>query len=286
MINFNRLRPSPSYPVYPPYHTGKYIEEFFYDYYKKYKDQFDKTGYTLIPVFWTNLYLNQFPNHIIQDYINYLPKEKYFTVSQFDDGIQEQLPDGTINFVAGGNKEGIPIPLICSPIPNKYIQPKEKNIFCSFVGTCLNTDKYSCRLKLYETYSKDKEFYFCTARTWSNVVQQQHLAEFCDVTLRSQFALCPRGYGLQSFRLYEVMQLNSIPVFVYNKTFLPFSNFINWKEFCVLVHEDEIPFLKDKLKAISPETQKQMLSRGLEIYKTYFTMEGVSRHILKILQQL
>jgi len=286
MLNFSRLRPAPHYPAYPPYHTGKYLEEYFYDYYKKNKAEFDKTGYTLIPIFWTNLYLNQFPNSVIQEYIKYLPKGRYFTLCQFDDGIQESLPPDTVNFVAGGNKEGIPVPLICSPLPEKYIIKKNKDIFCSFVGTCLNTDKYSCRLKLYESYQQDKDFYFCNPRPWNNLVETKFLDEFCNVTSRSRFALCPRGYGLQSFRLYEVLQLMTIPIFVYNKPFFPFSDFINWNDFCVLIHEDEIPILKEKLKTISVDKQEEMLIKGREIYKTYFTMEGMSLHILKTLQGL
>ena len=47
-INFKNLRPPANYPVYPPYHTGLYLEEYFYDFYIKNKPLFDKTGYTLI----------------------------------------------------------------------------------------------------------------------------------------------------------------------------------------------------------------------------------------------
>jgi len=284
MLNFNLLRPTPRYPAYPPYHTGKYLEEYFYSFYLENKSKFDNTGYTLIPIFWTNLYRNQFPNNTIQEYINFLPKAKYFTVCQFDDGIQERLPENTINFVAGGNKDGIPIPLICSPIPEKYLEKKNKDIFCSFVGTYLNTEKYSCRLKLYETFNTDKEFYFSTPRPWSNVVQDNFFQEFCEITKRSNFTLCPRGYGLQSFRLYEALQLGSIPVFVYNKSFFPFSEFIKWEDFCILIHENEITDLKNILKNISLDQQQKMVLKGREIYEAYFTMKGMSYHILKTLQ--
>jgi len=80
------------------------------------------------------------------------------------------------------------------------------------------------------------------------------------------------------------MQLNSIPVFIYNQAFFPFSNFIDWNDFCVLIHEEEIPRLKEILLKITPQQQQEMLRKGREIYNKYFTMEGMSRHILKTLQ--
>jgi len=263
------------------------MEEYFYDFYKKNKKMFDKTGRTLIPIFWTNLYINQFPNNIIQTHVDNLPAGKYFTVCQYDDGIQENLPEDTINFVAGGNKPGLPIPLICSPIPEEYKTPNtKKDIFCSFVGTYLNTEKYSCRLKTYETYKNDKDFYFSTPREWNRIVTNNQFKEFCEITQRSHFTLCPRGYGLQSFRLYEAIQLGSIPVFIYNKPFLPFELLAgcNWNEFSVLVHENNINILKDLLNDISDARRERMISIGREIYNQYFNMNGMCNGILQTLE--
>lgn len=287
VIDFKVLRPSPLYPTYPPYHTGPYLEEYFYEFYKKNKKQFDNINFTLIPAFWTNLYLNGISNNIIQEYINLLPNGRYFTVCQFDDGIQESLPSGTINFVAGGNKPGIPIPLICSPIPELYTFKKQhKDIFCSFVGTTLQNEKYKCRLKLYELYGSDSKFYFSKPRSWSNQVNDSQFNEFVNITRRSRFTLCPRGYGLQSFRLYEAIQLGSIPVFVYDKPFFPFENFIDWDSFCVRVHLDEINNLKDKLENISEDVQIEMLNQGNKIYHEFFTLPGMCNGIYKSLERL
>jgi hypothetical protein len=287
VLDFKTLRPFPQYPAYPPYHTGLYIEEYFYNFYKENKKKFDRINKVLIPIFWTNLYIHNTPNEIIQYFVDQLPGDRdYFTVSQFDDGIQQKLPQGVINFVAGGNMKGIPIPLICSPIPSHYINPVEKDILCSFVGTFIDTDRYVCRKKLYEFFSIDSDFYFTDKRMWDRIVPQERLLEFFNITQRSRFTLCPRGYGLQSFRLYEVLQLNSIPVFVYDKPFFPFNDFIDWNEFCVLIHVDEIPNLKNIITKISEDRQQQMLIKGREIYNQYFTMEGMSKHILKTLENL
>ena len=82
------------------------------------------------------------------------------------------------------------------------------------------------------------------------------------------------------------MQLNSVPVIVYNKEWLPFKDTIDWKSFCILVHENEIDKLKEKLLNITDQHYEQMLNTGKQIYNEYFTMEGMSNNILKTLQAL
>jgi len=286
-IDFKDLRPPANYPAYPPYHTGDYLEEFFYKFYKLHKQDFDKTGYILIPILWTNTYLRNIPTNDIQGYIDYLPTNtRYFTVSQFDDGIKEILPLDTVNFVAGGNMDGIPIPLICSPIPQQLLTETPKDIFCSFVGTYVNSERYKCRFDLYNNYSRNKNFYFSKPRHWNRQIAEDRFQEFINITKRSTFTLCPRGYGKQSFRLYEVIQLNSIPVFVYDDEFLPFKDRIDWSSFCVTVKLEDISNLEIVLNSINYVKQQEMLIAGKQIYNEYFTMKGMSKNILKTLQNL
>ena len=187
-----------------------------------------------------------------------------------------------MSFEAGGNKNGIPLPLICSPIEKNLIKEVNKDIFCSFVGTI--SHNASARVKLYKTYYDDNSFYFNEPRMWTDKVQNDHLKEFIYTTQRSIFSLCPRGYGKQSFRFYEVMQLGSIPVFIYNPEWFPFKKYIDWSEFAVCIHEDEIPNLKSKLESYSEKDIENMLKRGKEVYNEYFTMEGMSKTILRYLQ--
>ena len=48
--------------------------------------------------------------------------------------------------------------------------------------------------------------------------------------------------------------------------------------------ENEITDLKNILKNISLDQQQKMVLKGREIYEAYFTMKGMSYHILKTLQ--
>ena len=80
------------------------------------------------------------------------------------------------------------------------------------------------------------------------------------------------------------MQLDSIPVLVYDEEWLPFKKYIDWNEFCVLVEEKDIPTLKDKLKSYTKEEKDKMLEKGKEIYREYFSMKGFSKSVLRHLQ--
>lgn len=282
--DFSNLRIQNKGPVYPPYHEGLYLEEYFYNFYLNNKDRFDKTGFTLIPIFWTAVYnQNVFftaqndSKHLIQEYINALPGGKYFCVSQHDDAVKEILPKNTLSFEAGGNKNGIPIPLICSPI--KQIPEHNKEYFCSFVG-CFT---HHIRNEIFNNFNSDNDFKFVTSQ-WESTVSSDKFDNFVTTTSKSEFSLCPRGYGPSSFRLYEILQLNSIPVYIYDKAWLPFEKYLNWSDFCVLVEQKDIKDLKTILKSISPEKKENMLKTGKEVYKNFFTLEKTSEQILKMLE--
>ncbi len=278
-MNFKNLRPESNYSPYPPYHTGEYLEEYFYAYYKQNKISFDKTGYTLIPVFWTNIYHTRENINLVQPYLDSLPNDKYFTVSQHDDAVREVLPENTISFEAGGNGTGIPLPLICSPLPQ--YETLEKDIFCSFVGSTT----HNIRNQIADLYGRDSSFVFVN-KSWTLEVCNDDFNVFINTTRRSKFTLCPRGYGAQSFRLYEALQLESVPVVVYDKRWFAFEDRIDWSSFCVLVHCNEIETIKDRLLQIDDSQYQSMLKSGKRIYSEYFTMKGMSENILKTLQTL
>jgi hypothetical protein len=284
-INFKDLRVPATYPVYPPYHEGDYLEEYFYDFYLKNKQEFDKTGYTLIPIYWTNVYITGKNKDKLQTYLNYLPTDKkYFTVSQHDDAVQETLPSNTITFTAGGRSGGLPIPLICSGIPERYIKlGVTKDILCSFVGTISTTS--GSRQNLYKALQSSNGFYFTEPKWWTPTVSKQMFDEFINITQRSWFSLAPRGYGLQSFRFFEILQLGSIPVFVYDSEWFPFKDYVDWSTFSVCVHEKNISDIPSILNSLTIEQRVELIKNGNKVYKEFFTLEQTSKYILKTLQK-
>lgn len=271
MIDFSEYRIKASHGPYPPYHTGPYLEDYFFSYYNSSRKRSDRE---YIPVSWTACYTE---NRTVglQRLLNQLDRNKsYFTVSQHDDAIKEALPPDTLCFNAGGNTGGIPIPLVCSKIPNP--PKKQKDLLCSFVGS----STHQIRTMIWAAINH-KEDTFINLKNWEAAVKKDDVNLYLNVAARSKFLLCPRGYGLNSFRLYEAFQLNSVPVVISDQFYLPWQDELDWNQFAVLMKKDEIPVLYDKLKSITDSRYASLLSNGKRLYEKYFTLEGTCHQILK-----
>jgi hypothetical protein len=277
----NNLRPKSNIPPYPNYHVGLYFEEYFFKRFSKEFLNLNVNDFEYIPIFWTNCYTNKTFNHEfydIQIILDSLDKnKKYFTISQHDDCVYENLPENTIIFSMGGNKTGsniIPIPLICSPI---NYEKKIKNLKISFTGSLT----HPLRNKLYESYKNDNDFHF-KIKEWELVTDKQNISCFMDNMSRSFFSLCPRGFGKTSFRLYESMQLDSIPIYVYDQKWLPWEDEIDWNNLIISISENEINNIKNKINNIDTE---KMISYKNEIFQHFFTYDGVYNNIIKSLKK-
>lgn len=274
------LRPKATYPTYPPYHKGDYLEEYFFNWWKTNKVD---TRRNYIDVFWTNIYCNAAHTRSsrinIQSELDQLDCAKlYFTVCQHDDGPVETLPQNTLIFSAGGNRTSgniIPIPLICSKINESPIN-ESKTIFCSFVGSTT----HSIRNVLFNKWNQDQDFIMVT-QNWVESIPQKNFTIFKTLTSKSKFTLCPRGYGKSSFRLYEAMQLGSVPVYISDTHYLPWSEEIDWNEFCVLIKPEQINDLKNILESYSDDKINTMIKTAQKLYSEYFSMDGMCLQIAK-----
>jgi len=277
------LRPKSITPIYPPYHTGPYLEEYFF---QRFNEENSQLSRQYIDIFWTNVFCSamfagqQYQN--IQQQLDSIlfSDGRYFTVCQFDDGPFEKFPDDTLIFSAGGNRVGnniIPIPLICSSIPRELIPNKEKTIFASFVGS---RNTHSIRMDMCNHLS-GKEGYEISAGNWSTEVPMDNFKRFLDVTCSSKFGLAPRGYGRSSFRLYEILQLGTVPVYISDIHYLPWTDELDWNDFCVPINEDEIEDIDTILKSIDDVEYSRLLENGKKVYEDYFTLEGLFKNILK-----
>ena len=283
LMNNDALRPASISPTYPPYHTGEYLEEYFF---KRWNEENVQTDRQYIDVFWTNNFCNsmfagQHYENVQEQLDSVLSSNgKYFTVSQFDDGPFEKFPEDTLIFSAGGNREGdniIPIPLICSSIPKELIPNKEKTILASFVGS---RDTHPIRMDMCNHLS-GKEGYEISAGNWSTTVPMDNFKKFLDITCSSKFGLAPRGYGKSSFRMYEILQLGTVPVYISDVHYLPWTDELDWNDFCVPINENEIEDIDAILKSISDVEYNDLLENGKKVYEEYFTLEGMFKNIVK-----
>ena len=99
---------------------------------------------------------------------------------------------------------------------------------------------------------------------------------------RSEFTLCPRGYGRTSFRLYEAIQQRSIPIYVHDgDPWLPYREELDWTKLCICVDYRKLSGLHARLGAI-PESQKSLMRQeGQRYLSSHFTMQGVMEYVVR-----
>ncbi len=272
-------------PNYPPHHTGDHLEEAFL----KFWEAKGRGPRKLIPVHWTAIYNHRIkeglgtgtPNGELRDKLkSYLrdldPSDKYFVVCTHDDAPVEDLPPDTLVFSAGGNSSriDIPIPLTCGPHdgPGDYL----RTIPISFVGSLTHPIRHAMGRAL-----QGKHGVFLSAAEWTPEVPGERVDLFKNVTQRSIFSLCPRGYGATSYRLYEAMQLGAIPVYVSDKHLLPWSDEIDWAEFCVIVKPNNIQDILQMTLGIPASKVKKMQESLKEVWEKHFSIESTCNHIAK-----
>jgi hypothetical protein len=267
---FSQYQVPPSYPTYPPQHIGPYMEEYYVNNFLMEQGKFKRY---LIPIYWTSSYIHKNIGGLQQKLSSLDPGEKYFAVCTHDDAPNEVLPPDTVVFSGGGNKGDIPIPLICSGYTDIKKQTT-RDIFCSFVGSLT----HPIRQEMFQSL-KDKKEYILSMDQWSDTIIESKAETFRNIMERSQFTLCPRGYGVTSYRLYEALQLGSVPVFIYDKPWFPWETDLNWDDFCVLIRRDEIQFIDSILKSYSPSTINKMSRAGQKVYEDHFSLKSTYRII-------
>jgi glycosyltransferase involved in cell wall biosynthesis len=253
---------------YPP-GNNLLFEEYFL---KKFISDDINTGRIYIPVQWTCFYISRnYANNDMSDLQNFLDsisrEKKYFTVVQWDDGIKNDLKDLDIKIFASGGVGDYPIPLINQP-HNKVDRNKE--IFASFVG--MISGRHPIREKISQRFSGNPNFFISGNIGFNN---------FKEIMEKSIFSLCPRGYGKTSFRINESLNLGSIPVYIYDEPWIPFSDILNFEDYGVLIHESEIDNLEEKLKSYSIDDINRLLNNGKKVYEEYYSYESCYNQIIK-----
>jgi hypothetical protein len=268
--------------IYPPFSKSSTMEEYFYKYIR---NKIINSKFKYLSIFWTNV-LNHNVN--CMDTINNykLIQPNLYTITQHDDGFRnyaQTIEPNMLFFSAGKffkHKNNIDVPLIYDD--DNYLENirkarknEEIKYLCSFIGA----QTHQIRKNLFNSYKDDSSMYF-SVKNWTPAVPKDSQDEFINITLKSKFGLAPRGYGCTSFRLYEILKLGKVPVYICNDEFkLPYKEIFDFSEICVLCHEKEISSLKEKLLSISDEQYKKMLE-NYQKHKHLFTMDGMCEYIL------
>ncbi|MCX5713944.1 MAG: exostosin family protein [Candidatus Omnitrophica bacterium] len=260
-------------------YTGPWIENYFFDFWCKNERAIVKSNKIkriFIPIWWTDCYhrYGKSSSKKIKAFIDEHVKadEKYFTIVQNDDGILDGVP-GNVLIFAGGGVGDIPIPLLRGKLHPRRV---ERNILCSFMGELSGPhDRTGVRSEMFKRLRDKPGFYF----------GKGSMDDFIAVTSRSVFALCPRGYGRTSFRLYEAMDLGAIPIYIWDDLeWLPYKNRLDWDAFSISINVKDIVNIPEIIYAYSAEKIKQRQDKIRQLRDEYFTLEGTCKQIIRILE--
>lgn len=251
---------------YPP-NNNLIFEEWFA---QRYKQEDNISGREYLPVFWTSYFVNnnyandQKKVQELQDYIDTLDRnKKYFTLLQYDDGCIVDFKDlDIVVFGASGKKCTYDIPLLCQPHP--YVYNEERNIFCTFIGSPTH---------------KIRERIIDIPESNIHIPDRQPIAEYCRTLAKSVFSLCPRGYGINSFRIAESVQYGAIPVYISDDFSMPM--WMDFEDFGILVHMDNTELVMNILQSFTPEEIQYKQQKCKEAYEKYYSYESNYRYIIK-----
>jgi hypothetical protein len=268
---------------FPPHQKDpRMIEERAFEHFSKKKIE---SNLIYLPIYWTQYHINnnygKYREQLAKycDYLNKkYPNEKFFTVVQYDGGLLVPINNclifassGSFDSSVGFNSEYIPIPLLSDK--HKFNITKKKKYLASFVGTL---DTNTIRNKMFESLQSINGFLIREPYKYFN----QYF--YKKNMLEAHFALCPRGYGPATFRFYEALQMNLIPIYISDEFWLPYKDLINWNKIALLVKEgniDQIPKIINNLYYTGE--YKIFLDYTSSIYNDYFTWNGCLAQIEK-----
>lgn len=265
--------------TYPAHQRGDLIEEFAEKYFA---DKPDVNGFTYIPLHWCAWHVNHGygrEKEACVELLRDMPKGRYFTIAQYDGGtlIDDFLTEkGVVTFVQDCRiPHNIIIPLLCDPHPVEVND--QCQWLCSFVGSFTT---HPVRKQLRAMYEGRSGFYFGQGHGGNGT------ALFRNVMRDSTFTLCPRGSGITSFRMFEAVQVGSIPIYISDIHRKPFENKINWDEFCVTLKLEEIDKVEQIVRSMKRPQVEAMRQKCRDVTARYFNMKGTCDEIMEILKTL
>ena len=257
--------------AYPSHQKGPRMEEYAFLWMSNHTDLLSD-DYVYVPVFWDNYHVtHNFGRQGIAELQEYCDKlsityrgKKIFTVVEYADGTL--INSNIVSFACGG-KGDIPIPLLCDAHP--FNHQDNTQFYATFTG---NLSTHIVRQKLIDIYG---------AKPGWHIGPSEGISRFRFLMDNSKYALCPRGYGPTSYRLFEAIQMGCIPVYIGDDFWLPYKDIseFDWNSFSVLVNIKNIQSLGDILAEEDLIYRKKMEVLHEIQYK--FTHEQVMFYIIK-----
>ncbi|TVQ03413.1 MAG: hypothetical protein EA359_09705 [Balneolaceae bacterium] len=209
--------------------------------------------------------------------------EKCFTVSFFKDkplllnrGIYEspiKLWRHHKRFKTGAYLSHLFNPFIVKAVNSGHESVQmDRRYLASFIGR----RSHSLRVKIFNQTFKRPDIIIRDSsgfNAWSKKTNEENKKDheqYLNILSQSKFAICPRGAGSSSIRLFEAMSLGICPVIISDEWVPPAGP--DWNEFCIFLKESEIDDLESVLEVYEDECF-EMGKKAFIAYWEYFSDE-------------
>ncbi len=162
-----------------------------------------------------------------------------------------------------------PIPIFHEPIKKKYL--------FSFAGRNCNL----VRNRLFNTqfpknvYMEDtSDYYHFEAQDSKGMLRQKR---YWELACQSKFALCPRGRGFSSIRLFEMMEIGIAPVVISDQWTPPHGP--DWDSFCLRIPENKLNSIYEIIKSHESEWEFRG-KQAKAAYEKFFAPDTYWKFIL------
>jgi hypothetical protein len=234
----------------------------------------------------------------------FLPEERRIQIPPASDDLLERCAEG--KFVPREKRQGKPsigfagwahlsiqqrlrvfvkeLPITMRGLLDSRYRAMHKGVIWRERATSIlaRSNKVECNFKLRPSFSG-------STHTASNDMRKLR-QELVDVVLGSDYALDVRGDANDSTRLFEICSLGRIPVTVDTERNFPFSDVVDYKEFCIFVDFRDIKRLPEIVAdfhaSVLPEKYLDMQRKAREAFVNHFRidaqMKGIERQLNKL----
>jgi len=144
---------------------------------------------------------------------------------------------------------------------------EEKSIYCSFAGNITHQIRAFLVNNIVE-YGNPKIQFLGTLP----------YEEYRKKLSQTLFSLCPRGAGLSSYRFFECIHANTIPVLIADDIVLPYEEDLNYSDFSIRYNENDIADISVLDEMLQNVDYDKMLERLKEV-RHRFTLAGVQEYV-------
>jgi hypothetical protein len=153
-----------------------------------------------------------------------------------------------------------------------------KKYLFSFIGRKshkVRSDIFNLAFNRQDVFIEDSSFFDLWSKVNHGRLERQKY--FYNMLLCSKFSLCPRGWGTNSIRLYESMQLGVAPVIISDAWIFPTGP--RWSEFSIVIKEKNIRDL-EKITQSHESNYKEMGRLARKVFEEYFSEDVYFNYLI------